>query len=86
MSPATLTPAKRVAVAFVSAGYIVASHQALAGGLLLRAVWIVLGLGLARLLVASAVPAQLGWPIGGRGRVAHQAHRHEVAKRDPEDA
>ena len=60
------TPAKRLALAIATLAYIFASHDALAGGFLLQAVWIVLGFGLVRLLIGSAVPAALGWPLGRR--------------------
>lgn len=59
-----LTPAKRLAVAVAALGYIFASHDALAGGWVLQAIWIVLGLGLVRALIGSIVPTALGWPIG----------------------
>jgi hypothetical protein len=66
MSTPNSTPAKRVTLALAALVYIFASHGALAGGLLLQAVWIVLGFGLARLLVGSVFPSALGWPIGRR--------------------
>jgi hypothetical protein len=56
----SITPAKRVALALVAFVYIFASHGALAGGFLLQAVWILLGLGLARLLVVALLPTGLG--------------------------
>jgi hypothetical protein len=62
----SITPAKRVALALVAFVYIFASHGALAGGFLLQAVWILLGLGLARLLVVSLLPMGLGWRMGRR--------------------
>lgn len=60
------TPAKRLALAVATLAYMLASHDALAGGLMLHAVWIAVGFYLVRLMIGSAVPAALGWPLGRR--------------------
>jgi hypothetical protein len=64
MSTSRLTPATRALLGTSAIVYLLASHDVLTGGPLLRAVWVCAGLGLVVLLALAAVAVQLGWPIG----------------------
>ncbi len=65
-STSAFTPLKRLVLALAALVFVLASHDVLVAGFMLQAVWIVLGAGLVRLLMASAVPTRIGWPLGRR--------------------
>ena len=66
MSTSSITPAKRIGLAFSGLVYMFAAPFIVSQGVLLTAFWILVGFGLARQLFVGAGLTHHRWPAGRR--------------------